>query len=84
MHTRPFGCWSMRISRWTQQHDWPLWVRAADRVDVPAAAWCPAHPTSLRSWHRPALRWLSGRVCVGGRLGEGAAERRQALSALGG
>lgn len=31
----------MRISRWNSQHDWPLWVRAAERIDVPTGGVVP-------------------------------------------
>ncbi|MFF5219398.1 hypothetical protein [Micromonospora sp. NPDC000442] len=54
MHTRPSGSWSMQISRWTQQHDWPLWIRTAERIDVSAGGVVPG-PLDIAPLPAPAL-----------------------------
>jgi hypothetical protein len=59
--------WQIRIDRWSQQFDWALWLRAAERVDVPAGGVVPG-PLIIEPLPEPsaepigadlAAEWLS-------------------------
>jgi len=36
MHHAGSPSWEVRIDRWSQRYDVPLWIRAVERIDVPA------------------------------------------------
>jgi len=41
MRLNTSASWQMRISRWDQVYAWALWIRAAERIDVPAGGPVP-------------------------------------------
>ena len=45
--------WQIREDRWNQHFDWALWVRAAERIDVPPGGIVPG-PLLIESLPEPS------------------------------
>jgi hypothetical protein len=41
MHHAGSPSWEVRVDRWSQRYDVPLWIRAAERINVPAGGVIP-------------------------------------------
>ncbi|BCB84840.1 hypothetical protein Psuf_021530 [Phytohabitans suffuscus] len=54
MRTRRFDSWSIGVGGGGYQYDWPLWTRAAERIDVPAGGVVPG-PLDIAALPPPTL-----------------------------
>jgi hypothetical protein len=54
MWLRSSRSWEIHVNRWGQVHDWALWIRAAERIDVPPGGPVPG-PLDIEPPPEPSM-----------------------------